>query len=91
MVNSKNKETLSSSGRCGFMKFKYLNRRSRFSSKHTVGAVCNRAGVDSKLPKYFFNIHTTAPVWSVSLILRSIIIYPRTHRIEHSSIYAVVV
>ena len=26
-----------------------------------VGAVFNRAGVDSKLPNYFFNLHATAP------------------------------
>ena len=46
-----------------------------------VGAVSNpghdlsdRAGVDSKLPNYFFYLHATAPVWSVPLILKSTII-----------------
>ena len=33
-----------------------------------VGVVFNRAGVDSKLPNYFFYFYSPAPIWRVSLI-----------------------
>ena len=32
--------------------------------KHRVGAVFNRAGVDSKLPIYFFKLHEERNVYS---------------------------